>query len=179
MWIEKNCEEIDNMMKYNQQDKAYKLIKRYFNEKKAILGLRVILEKQIDRQKIIYMAFIDLEKAFDSINWTSLFKILEETEIDFKDRRILYKIYEEQEAIININTTTVTAKIQKVVKQGCPLSPALFNVFIEKAINVIKLWLEQKGIGVKIGGVLITMLRFADDIVVLATSEEDFFFFLG
>jgi len=49
----------------------------------------------------------------------------------------------------------------------------LFNVFIEKAINVIKLWLEQKGIGVKIGGVLITMLRFADDIVVLATSEED------
>jgi len=27
MWIEKNCEEIDNMMKYNQQKKAYKLIK--------------------------------------------------------------------------------------------------------------------------------------------------------
>lgn len=33
MWIEKNCKEIDNMMKYNRQDKAYKLIKRYFNEK--------------------------------------------------------------------------------------------------------------------------------------------------
>jgi len=33
MWIEHNCEEIDNMKKYNQQDKAYKLIKRYFNEK--------------------------------------------------------------------------------------------------------------------------------------------------
>jgi len=49
------------------------------------------------------MAFVDLEKTFDSINWTSLFTILEETEINFKDRRILYKIYEEQEAIININ----------------------------------------------------------------------------
>jgi len=78
-----------------------------------------------------------------------------------------------QETIININTTTVIAKIQKGVRQGCPLSPALFNVLIEKAINVIKLYLEQEGIGVKIGGVLITMLRFADDIVVLATSEED------
>jgi len=57
-----------------------------------------------------------------------------------------------------------------------PLSPALFNVFIEKAINVIKLCLEQEGqegIGVKIGGVLITMLRFADDIVVLVISEKD------
>jgi len=57
------------------------------------------------------MAFLDLEKAFDGINWTSLFRILEETEIDFKDRRILYKIYEEEETIININTTTVTANI--------------------------------------------------------------------
>lgn len=33
MWIEKSCEEIDNMMNYNQQNKAYKLIKRYFSEK--------------------------------------------------------------------------------------------------------------------------------------------------
>lgn len=33
MWIEEKCEEIDWMMKYNQQDKAYKLIKRHFNEK--------------------------------------------------------------------------------------------------------------------------------------------------
>ncbi|KAL4131689.1 hypothetical protein QTP88_008968 [Uroleucon formosanum] len=112
--------------------------------REVILGLRVILEKQIERQKITYMAFVDLEKAFDSINWTSILKILEETKIDFKDRRILYKIYEEQETIININTTTVTAKIQKGVRQRCPLSPALFNVFIEKAINVIKLCLKQK-----------------------------------
>ncbi|KAL4148630.1 hypothetical protein QTP88_002810 [Uroleucon formosanum] len=141
--------------------------------REAILGLRVILAKQIERQKITCMAFADLEKAFDSINWTSLFKILEETEIDFKDRRIPYKIYEEQETIININTTTVTAKIQKGGRQGCPLSSALFNVFIEKSINVLKLCLEQKGIGVKIAEVLITMLRFADNIVVLATSEED------
>lgn len=31
----KNCEEIDNMMKYNQQYKTYKLIKRYFNKKRS------------------------------------------------------------------------------------------------------------------------------------------------
>jgi hypothetical protein len=96
-----------------------------------ILGLRILLEKQIERQKITYMAFVDLEKTFDSINWTSIFKILEETEIDFKDKRVLYKIYEEQETI-NINTTTAIARIQKSVRQGCPLSLALFNVFLLK-----------------------------------------------
>lgn len=67
----------------------------------------------------------------------------------------------------------MTARIQKGVRQGYPLSLVLFNVFIKKTKNIIKFRLEQKGIGVKIGGVLITILRFADDIVVLATSEED------
>jgi len=49
----------------------------------------------------------------------------------------------------------------------------LFNLYIEKAINEIKLKLDQKGIGVKIGGNLIPMLPFADVIVILTTSEED------
>lgn len=63
--------------------------------REVILGLRIIFEKQIERQKISYMAFIDLEKAFDSINWASLFKISEELEINFNDRRILHKFYVE------------------------------------------------------------------------------------
>lgn len=49
------------------------------------------------------MALVDLEKVFECINWTSLFITLEDSEIDFKDRRIFYKMYEDQEAIINVN----------------------------------------------------------------------------
>lgn len=90
------------------------------------------------------MAFVDLEKAFDSINWARLFKILEKSEIDFKPRRILFKFYEEQITIININSITITARIQKGVRQGCPLSPTLFNFFIAKAINDIKFWFTTK-----------------------------------
>ncbi|VVC24954.1 Reverse transcriptase domain [Cinara cedri] len=81
--------------------------------REAISGLRIILEKQIERQKITHMAFVDLEKTFDSINWACLFKILEESEIDFRDRCILHKLYEEQKVIININSTISTAKVQK------------------------------------------------------------------
>jgi len=99
---------------------------------------------------------------------------LEETEINFKDRHILYKMYEEQGDIININSTTTTAKIQKGIRQGYLLLHALFNLYIGKAINIIKLWLNKKGIGVKIRGLLIPMLRFAGDIVVLTTSEKDY-----
>jgi len=79
----------------------------------TILGLRKTHEKHIVKQKIIYMDFVDLEKAFDRIKWISLFKILEKTKIDSKNRRILYKMYDEQEALINIILTTITTRIQK------------------------------------------------------------------
>lgn len=93
--------------------------------------------------------------------------------IHFKNRRILCKTYEGLQAIVNINSTTTTTRIQKGVKQGCLLSLVLLNFYIKKLINVIKFWLLQRGIGVKIVVILIPILRFSDDIVLVFTSERD------
>jgi len=141
--------------------------------REAILSLRVMLEKQIDRQKKTFMAFVDLEKAFDNVNWKVLFNIMNNVGIDIKDRNILYAIHKKQEAEIKINSTTRTANIQRGVRQGCPLSPSLFNAYVEQAIRDIKQKLEEEKIGVIIGGILISTIRFADDIVLLDTSEKD------
>jgi hypothetical protein len=119
------------------------------------------------------MAFVDLEKAFDNVNWKILFNVMNNVGIDIKDRNILHAIYKNQEAEIKINSTTKTANLQKGVRQGCPLSPSLFNVYVELAIRDIKQKLEEQMIGVVIVGILIPMICFADDIVLLATSEND------
>ena len=63
------------------------------------------------------------------------------------------------------------ANIRKGVRQGCSLSPHLFNLYSEKAINRIKE--ETKNIGVKVQGKTIKMLRFADDIALLANTERE------
>lgn len=42
---------------------------------------------------IAFIAFIDLEKAFDIVPWKVLFKTLDEIEIDYRDRRLIYNIY--------------------------------------------------------------------------------------
>jgi len=61
-------------------------------------------------------------------------------------------------------------RVRKGVRQGCNLSPCLFNVLAEKVMR--KALQVFKG-GFRIGGKTISSLRYADDIVFLATSPED------
>lgn len=47
---------------------------------------------QIERKNYLH-GFCERKELIDSINWTSPFRILEETEIDFEDMRIFHNIY--------------------------------------------------------------------------------------
>jgi hypothetical protein len=82
------------------------------------------------------------------------------------------EIYKDNEILIKLNnTTTDTKSINKGVRQGCPLSPALLNVYINEVIND---WnqIYTKGINVQNNNKLNTIL-FADDQVIIANSEDN------
>ena len=53
------------------------------------------------------------------------------------------------------------------MRQGCNLSSLLFNVYIEQAINKCKVYCT----GIEVNGIRIEMLRFADDIAIIAQDE--------
>jgi len=61
-------------------------------------------------------------------------------------------------------------KVMKGVRQGCIISPNLFNIYAE---IVLRKTLENSDGGIRIGGCRITNLRYADDIVLLAATEEE------
>lgn len=107
------------------------------------------------------------------IPWKELFKTLKEIDIDYRDRQIIYNLYKEQSAIITVMDKSATPKIGKGVKQGCPLSPKLFNIYVEQAINEIKETFIRGKIGVIVGGELVSFLRLADDIALIASNESD------
>ena len=91
-----------------------------------------IIEKTRDFQKNTYFCFIDYAKAFDCVDHNKLWKILKEMEIPYHLICLLRNLYAGQEATVRTgHGTTDWFQIGKGVRQGCILSPYLFNLYTE------------------------------------------------
>ena len=88
--------------------------------------------KKQEFKKNIYFFFIDYAKAFDCVDHNKLWKILEEMGIPDHLPCLLRNLYAGQEARVRTgHETTNCFQIGKGVRQGCILSPCLFNIFAE------------------------------------------------
>src|SRR5574339_350517 len=130
------------------------------------------MEKAREFQKNIYFCFIDYVKAFDYVDHNKLWKILKEMGIPKHLTCLLRNLYAGQEATVRTrHGTTDWSQIGKGVRQGCILSPCLFNVYAEYIMR--NTGLEEAQAGIKIAGRNINNLRYADDTALMAESEEE------
>ena len=90
------------------------------------------MEKAREFQKNIYFCFIDYAKAFDCVGDNKLWKILKEMGIPHNLTCLLRNLCAGQEATVRTgHGTTDWFPIGKGVRQGCILSPCLFNFYAE------------------------------------------------
>lgn len=85
----------------------------------------------MNRNKVTYLAFIDLEKAFDKLYWNKVFLILQEKDVTEYDLKIIHSLYTNQTACIKKGEITANGQVKKGIRQECTLSPPLFNYFIK------------------------------------------------
>ena len=131
-----------------------------------IFAVRQVVEKTIEKDRVLYMAFVDLEKAYDNVNRIKLWKVLEE--YDVKGR--LLKAVQDGKASVRVgDRESEWFGVHKGVRQGCTLSPWLFNVFVDKVAREAR---EKFVSEVKLSTGDVGMLLFADDMVIMAESEE-------
>ena len=85
---------------------------------------------------------------------------------------LLRNLYVDQEATVKTgHGTTDRFQIRKGVRQGCILSPCLFNLYAEYIMR--KAGLEEAQAGIKIAGKNINNPQYADDTTLMAESEEE------
>ena len=131
-----------------------------------------IMEKATKFQKNIYFCFIDHAKAFDCVDHNKLWKILKEMGISDHLTSLLRNLYAGQEATVRTGHGTSDGfQIGKGVRQGCILSPCLFNIYAEYIMR--NPGLEETQAGTKISRRNINNLRYADDTTLMAESEEE------
>ena len=123
-----------------------------------VVNIRCIIKKAREFQKHIYFCFIDYAKAFDCMDHNKLWKILKEMGIPDYLSCLLRNVYAGQEARVRTrHGTTDWFQIGKGVRQGCILSPCLFNLHAEYIMR--NSGLDKAQSGIKIAGRNINNLR--------------------
>ena len=115
------------------------------------------------------MAFIDYEKAFDSVKTPAVRQALRRQGIDEPYIRVLEDIYRDSTTTIKLHKKSEKIPIKKGVRQGDTISPKLFTACLEEIFKK----LEWENIGMKVDGEYLNNLRFADDIVLLSDCEGE------
>jgi len=128
------------------------------------------MEKAREFQKNI--CFIDYAKAFDCVDHNKLWTILQEMGIPDHLTCLLRNLHAGQEATVRSgHGTTDWFQIGKGVYQDCILSPCLLNLYAEYIMR--NAGLEEAQAGIKITRRNINNLRYADDTILMAESEEE------
>jgi hypothetical protein len=162
--IERNSRLLDSVVSDTQS--GFRIQK---GTREGIFNARSVIEAQLELNKKLYVCFIDYAKAFDRVYHQKLMEVIGKHDIDDNDRRIIQNLYYQQTASVQFGEEqSESFQIRRGVRQGCVLSPKLFNIYTEEIFSK-----NENLKGVVIGGISIKDLRFADDTLLLAESEEE------
>lgn len=135
----------------------------------AIYQLRMISEKSVQMGKNLYLCFVDYQKAFDRVKHDKLLEVMEKAGIPELERRLIINLYWHQKAAVRWdNESSKYVDIEKGVRQGCIISPILFNLYSEYMIAEA---MEDES-GIKFNGNYISNLRYADDAALVSESKK-------
>ena len=137
-----------------------------------IFTLKSVVNKYVaDEGGKVYACFIDFRKAFDTVWHDGLFHKLQQIGIKGNFLETLRNIYKNTQCAIKINgKLTQFFPCKKGVRQGDPLSPSLFNIFLNDLFDHLR---EGNCDPVTLNNIdFINALAYADDIVLLSTSKE-------
>ena len=136
-----------------------------------ILNLKLIIEWHREYSRDVFLCFIDYSKAFVMASHELLWITMERMGFSLHIIDVIKSLYSKQKAAVTTtHGQTDWFDIEQGVRQCCILSPHLFNIYSEQ---IMKNALEGFTGGVTIVGRVITHLRYANDVVLIAGGMEE------
>ena len=115
---------------------------------------------------------IDAEKAFNEVLHPFMIKSLTKVDIEGTYLNTIKTIYDIPTANIILNGEVLKAfPLKSGAKQGCPLSPLLFNIILEGRVTAIRQTKEIKDI--QIGREEVKLSLYADDMILYIENPKD------
>ena len=157
--------EDNNLIDYNQIG-----FRKDFRASDHVFVIKTLIEKYLSTGKRLYMCFIDFKKAYDTIWREGLFYKLLKQGISKTFVRLLINIYSRQRSCVNLGeNVTKQFNTSTGLKQGCNLSPNLFNLFIQ---DITKCFNDSKCDPARLISENINCLLYADDLVLISETPE-------
>ncbi|CAM4690395.1 unnamed protein product [Leuciscus chuanchicus] len=131
--------------------------------------LNQLLERTREYKMLLVLAFVDYEKAFDSVEINAVLLALQQQGIGDEYVALLQELNSNCATTITLFDRPLNIKVGRGVKQGDTISPKLFTACLEQIFRQLN-WDE---VGIKINGRWLNHLCFADDIVLIGCSAVD------
>ena len=147
------------------------MVCRIYPPSDHLLSLKAVVKKYVTTGKgKLFACFIDFKKAFDSVPHSGIFECMEKIGFCGKELDLIKDIYAKTKCAVKVNDkTTESFPFTKGVRQGCPLSPILFNVYVNEIFNRVN---ENNTSNIYLSETQINALMYADDLILLSETKE-------
>lgn len=158
----------DKLYQFVIENKSLREEQAGFTRKKRmeenLLILQLEVERSLRRGSKMYIASLDIRKAFDKINRNELINTLEMLKVNEEIINVVSAIYEKDTAVLYWEEERLgEIKRNSGIKQGCKVSPLLFVLMMNRVIDRMnKMWTKRWN-----------LLMYADDTIILAENESE------
>ena len=154
-----------NIIHYNQIG-----FRKGFRPSDHVFTLKTMIDQSFRNKKSLHVCFVDFKKAYDTVWRDALYHKLLSNGIHPKFVRLLKNIYSTSSLAVKTAGGRSTIFPSKVgLKQGCNLSPLLFNLFVNDLLTEVNKSFPDSP---QLNGMPINALMYADDLVLISETEE-------
>ena len=135
----------------------------------GVFIVSTVIEKAKASKTPLVLTFVDLAAAYDSVSRKSLFEAMNDLGLGGKVQQLIGSLYTNDAICFEVNgNPTKPLYLTQGVRQGCNLSPTLFNILMCQVARKV----QDSFSGIELDGKILSVILYADDICLISSKPE-------